>query len=386
MLAPRTVCRRCHRPALHCYCAHLAPIPSRTRVVLLQHPREHRIAIGTARMTHLALPNSELHVGADLDHHPRVQALAAAVDGRTAVLFPGAGALDPLAVPGGPPTTLIVLDGTWIQARKMLARSRLLQRLPRVAFTPARPGNYRIRREPAAHCLATVEAVADVLGRLEGEGARFAPMLRAFDHLVERQLAFKTARPNPYHRKRRRHTPRRDPLSAMLRAARSADVVVLYAEANAHAHDAGIPGASELVQLVATRPATGERFAALIAPRRPLASAAPAHLEIAADRILAGEAVGDALARWEAFARPSDLFAVWGRYTLDLLRAEGVALRPLVDLRDAATRRIGRKPGGPEQAAHQLADGNLPAAWAAGRAGRRLAALVSVLERLLAST
>jgi len=385
MLAPRSLCRRCRRPASHCYCAHLRPISSRTRIVFLQHPREHRIAIGTARMAHLALSNSELHVGADLDCHPRVQALAAAVSGRTAVLFPGAGAVDPLALPDGPPATLIVLDGTWIQARKMLARSRLLQGLPRVAFAPARPGNYRIRREPAPHCLATVEAVVEVLGRLEGEGARFTFMLEAFDHLVERQLAFKTARPNPYHRKPRRHAPRRDRLQAMLRG-RIADVVLLYAEANAHARDAGVPGAPELVQLVATRPATGERFAALLAPRRPLAPAAPAHLELDAAHILAGEPAAVALARWEAFVRPTDLFAAWGGYTLDLLRAEGVALRPLVDLRDAATRRIGRKPGGPEQAARQLAGDDVPAAWAAGRAGRRIAALDAVLARLLAAT
>ena len=53
MLAYRPTCPRCRRPASYCYCAHLTPIASRTRVVFLQHPREHRMPIGTARMTHL---------------------------------------------------------------------------------------------------------------------------------------------------------------------------------------------------------------------------------------------------------------------------------------------------------------------------------------------
>src|SRR5512144_832505 len=135
MLAYRPTCRRCLRPESHCYCAHLTPVASRTRVVFLQHPREYRMPIGTARMTNLGLANSELHVAADLDRHPRVQDLTEDPRG-TALLFPGSDAVEPWALPGGPPTTLVVLDGTWIQARKMLARSTRLQRLPRVAFTP----------------------------------------------------------------------------------------------------------------------------------------------------------------------------------------------------------------------------------------------------------
>src|SRR6185436_16830120 len=127
------------------------------------------------------------------DAHPRVRALTEDPRG-SALLFPGPGAVEPWALPEGPPHTLVVLDGTWIQARKMLARSRLLQRLPRVAFTPIAPGAYRIRREPAPHCLATVEAVVQVLGRLENDPARFLPLLRAFEQMVEQQLQFKTAR------------------------------------------------------------------------------------------------------------------------------------------------------------------------------------------------
>jgi hypothetical protein len=277
---------------------------------------------------------------------------------------------------------LIVIDGTWIQAAKMLARSALLRALPRVRLAPARPGNYRIRREPAPHCLATIEAVVEVLGMLERDPARFRPLLRAFEHMVDGQLAYKAARPNPYRRAPRRHPRRRDPLGAELRA-RRADLVVVYGEANAHPHDAGVPGPAELVHLVALRPATGERFAAVIAPRRPLAPAAPAHLALPRDALLTGEAVASALERWRAFLRPTDVYCSWGGYTRDLLRAEHGPDRPLLDLRVAVARRLGHRAGGIEAAASLLGcAGAASTAWTAGRAGRRAAALAAIVGAL----
>ena len=44
---PRPVCARCRRPSAVCYCAHLLSLPTRTRVVFLQHPREAKaISVG----------------------------------------------------------------------------------------------------------------------------------------------------------------------------------------------------------------------------------------------------------------------------------------------------------------------------------------------------
>ncbi len=73
-----------------CVCSHVTPLPTRTRVVLLQHPREHRVGVGTARLAHLSLPASSLHVGLDFDGDAAVCA-ALASDAPTYVLFPGRG-------------------------------------------------------------------------------------------------------------------------------------------------------------------------------------------------------------------------------------------------------------------------------------------------------
>ncbi len=338
--------------------------------------------IGTARMTHLGLANSELHVGADLDLHPRVQALTDDPRG-TVLLFPDDHAVEPWALPDGPPSTLVVLDGTWIQARKMLARSTRLQRLPRVAFTPAAPGAYRIRREPAAHCLATVEAVVQVLARLEDDRERFLPLLHAFEHMVEQQLHYKATRPNPYFHAPRVRPSERQRLRAML-AKRRDGLVVVHGEANAHALETRVSGDPELLQLVAERLATGERYEALLAPRRPLAPSVPMHLELAADRFVGAEGVACALRRLDRFLRPGDQLCTWGRFTPDLLRAEGFVVPATINLRDVAARALARSPGGPEQAASALAcAGAARAPWTEGRAGRRLAALATILERVI---
>jgi DTW domain-containing protein YfiP len=383
MLAYRVTCHRCLRPASHCYCAHLTPIPSRTRVVFLQHPREYRMPIGTARMSNLALANSELHVAADLDSHPRVRALADAGP-RTVLLFPGPGAVEPWALPDGPPTTLVVIDGTWIQARKMLERSTQLQRLTRVGFTPSAPGAYRIRREPAAHCLATVEAVAQVLGRLENDPERFTPLLRAFEQMVEQQLHFKTARPNPYFHAPRVRPSERERVRVEIARYRQ-HLVLLHAEANTHVYEGRTPvGKPELLQLVAERLASGERFEALLAARRPLGPCVPQHLDLPIDRFATGEDVASALARFTAFLRPDDRIACWGRFAPDLLRAEGHQTASVVNVRELAARALERSPGGPEDAARALApEGTMEPAWTAGRAGRRIAALRTILTTIL---
>jgi len=53
-------------------------------------------------------------------------------------------------------------------------------------------------------------------------------------------------------------------------------------------------------------------------------------------------------------------------------------------VRELAARALEGSPGGPEQAADTLAAGGAPRSpWSAGRAGRRIAALGTVLDHLL---
>jgi DTW domain-containing protein YfiP len=191
----RPFCRTCLRPEGHCDCADLPRIETRTRVVLLQHPREARLARCSARLAHLALPNSELHRGVAFEADARVREVCAR---------PGAALLYPGAAPraGAPVDTLVAVDGTWAQAAKMLKLNPSLAALPRVSLRPARPSGYGdLRREPAPDHLSTLEAVALALGELEGSPERFEPLVDVFRRGVERQLAIaRGARRSPRHR------------------------------------------------------------------------------------------------------------------------------------------------------------------------------------------
>jgi DTW domain-containing protein YfiP len=196
----RSTCSRCLRPTPFCVCADLRPAPSRTRVVLLQHPREARLAICSAWLTRLALENVELHRGVVFEDHPRVREVIAAPG--SVLLYPGPGST-PAGEASPPPASLVVIDGTWLQAERMLRDNPSLAALPRIGLVHDRVSGYAgLRREPAEGHLSTIEAVALALGAFERDPARFAPMAEAFRRAVRLQLECTRERRNPRHRPR----------------------------------------------------------------------------------------------------------------------------------------------------------------------------------------
>ncbi|PYC24682.1 DTW domain-containing protein [Aquipseudomonas alcaligenes] len=181
----RARCERCARPLKHCLC-HLIPrLPSRTRVLILQHPDEVGHALNTARLAALGLENAELQVGevfADLHFDPAY---------RACLLFPGETAqVLPLAPSAADarPLLLVVPDGTWRKARKLLHLNPQLAQLPRVCLPSGLSSRYRLRKAPAEGALATIEAIVAAL-ELQEAPARFAELLRPFEALIEGQIA-----------------------------------------------------------------------------------------------------------------------------------------------------------------------------------------------------
>lgn len=180
----RARCERCVRPLSHCLC-HLIPrLPSRTRVLVLQHPDEVGHALNTARLAALGLENGELRVGevfADLPLDPAY---------RACLLFPGDSAQSlPLAplTSDARPLMLVVPDGTWRKARKLLHLNPVLAALPRVCLPSGLSSRYRLRKAPGEGALATIEAIAVAL-ELQ-EGTSFEALLRPFEALIDGQIA-----------------------------------------------------------------------------------------------------------------------------------------------------------------------------------------------------
>lgn len=183
---PRPRCERCQRPLDHCLCPLIPSLDSRTRVVLLQHPSEVSHALNTARLTALGLVNAELRVG---EVFGDLEALLATPGYRPVLLFPGelAQELSAYESGGDTPLLLIVPDGTWRKARKLLYLNPLLEALPRVTLGQVPPSRYRLRKAPEPGALSTIEAVVQALNALEGEG-RFDALCRPFDALIEGQI------------------------------------------------------------------------------------------------------------------------------------------------------------------------------------------------------
>ncbi|MFO0583354.1 MAG: tRNA-uridine aminocarboxypropyltransferase [Anaeromyxobacter sp.] len=206
----RERCPRCLRSPPFCPCATLPRVDTRTRVLLLQHPREARLAIGSAWLLKAGLARVESYRSVRFEGHERVRALCAEPG---AVLLAPGGAPAAAVPPDAPQPLLVVVDATWPQAEKMARANPWMDALPRVSVDAGRPSGYGdLRREPAPGLLPTVEAVALALGAFDGQPERFDPMIAAFHRAVQLQLE---------HARGENRSPRHRPGAAARRAGRA---------------------------------------------------------------------------------------------------------------------------------------------------------------------
>lgn len=181
----RPSCPRCRRPLSHCLCALIPRLDSRTRVLILQHPDESGHALNTARLAALGLVNAELLVGETFGDELAARLAEPAY--RSVLLFPGEQAALPGASADPQPLQLVVPDGTWRKARKLLYLNPALESLPRLCLPEGLTSRYRLRKAPQPGALSTLEAIVETLGRLE-PGQDFTPLLRPFEALIDGQI------------------------------------------------------------------------------------------------------------------------------------------------------------------------------------------------------
>ena len=318
---PRSVCPRCERPTRVCYCAHLTSIDTRTRVVLLQHPREEDMAIGTARMASLCLPNSELHVGVD---SPELTRALSDPERPAALLYPSDDAIDVLSDPPSGAITLVVVDGTWWQARKLVRKNPRLSALPRYAFKAPTPSEYRIRREPDETYVSTIEALVHVLGVLEGDAERLRGLLVPFRAMIDAQIEFATSVRGARVRHGKGPVPVKRPRIPATLGEHPERIVCITGEANAWPYRNGELRTSyreELVHLVAHRPHTGETLDVIVRPRNPLAPSTPPHVQLEPEALMGGDSLVELFAKWRAFVHDDDVICSWGHYAVGIFIA-----------------------------------------------------------------
>jgi len=209
-------CPRCGKPKPLCVCEGLTPIDNKLRLLILQHPQEQDVDLGTARLTALHFKNAGVRVGLSWPSLGKALGLKpgqAADPKRWAVLYLGSA---PVAkFPQGRPVVavnkkgdpvpdqdealkhlqgVIVLDGSWSQAKTLWWRNPWLLKAHRVALKPARPSRYgNLRREARREALSTLEATALLLSTLENNPAVSEALHGSFERLLAAYRARKSA-------------------------------------------------------------------------------------------------------------------------------------------------------------------------------------------------
>ncbi|MES2716047.1 MAG: tRNA-uridine aminocarboxypropyltransferase [Pseudomonadota bacterium] len=182
----RPTCSRCQRPLRACVCAWVLPTRNRLPVLVLQHPQEASQAKGSLRLLRLSLACCTVQVGEAFD--PGALAGWLGTPGSSLLLYPDAVPAAPRQ-PAAPtalpcPERLVLLDGTWRQARALLRHNPLLQQLPRWALPAPAPSRYSIRRAQQPGQRSTLEAACAALGLLEDRPAHYLPLLESFSAWV----------------------------------------------------------------------------------------------------------------------------------------------------------------------------------------------------------
>jgi hypothetical protein len=343
-------------------------------------------------MATLCLPNAELHEGVVWSEEDLGRILGGDCR-RPILLYPGDGAIDVSRHPPDEPVTLVVVDGTWWQARKIIRKNPRLAALPRYAFTPDVPSQYRIRKEPADTCVSTIEALVHVLGVLEGEPARLRPLLVPFARMIDVQIECERAlrgggRRHALHslKKSAKATARRARVHPFF-TGHPDRLVCVIGEANAWPYrerEAGARYEDEIIHWVACRVGTGATFERIIRPEQPLAPRTPDHVRLDAETLGRGAPMRDAVRDWRDFLRDDDAVCAWGHYASALFLASGGAMPARrLDVR-VASRDYGKaRVGTLEEHAVRfgLASRKLSVS---GRAGERLEAIDAIVRRFVA--
>jgi hypothetical protein len=180
-------CVSCHKPLPLCICDSIEPIESRISLLILQHPQEQDRALGTARLTALHFKNAVLRIGLSWPSLSKALGRPVADPSRWAVLYLGSAKVADLETSSDIVAInrkgeiednqrailrdiegIVLLDGTWSQAKALWWRNAWMLKCQRIILGPARPSRYgQLRREPRRDGLSTIEAAAMLLGSLE---------------------------------------------------------------------------------------------------------------------------------------------------------------------------------------------------------------------------
>jgi DTW domain-containing protein YfiP len=208
-------CAHCQKPMPLCICETVTPIDNRIALLILQHPQEQDRTLGTARLTAMHFKNAVVKVGLSWPSLAKALGRPVADPARWAVLYLGSAKVadldterDIVAIdrkgavePGqreilGDIEGVVLLDGTWSQAKALWWRNAWMLKCQRVILGPKHPSRYgRLRKEPRQDGLSTIEAAGLLLGALERRPEITAALDASFERMLGRYREVQRAMP-----------------------------------------------------------------------------------------------------------------------------------------------------------------------------------------------
>src|SRR5882757_700238 len=225
-------CPNCLKPLPLCICDSIAPIESRISLLILQHPQEQDRVLGTARLAALHFANAVLKIGLSWPSLSKALGRPVHDPSRWAVLYLGSAKVaeldtdrDVVAINRKGEVEdnqrailkdiegIVLLDGTWSQAKALWWRNAWMLKCQRVILGPAKPSRYgKLRKEPRRDGLSTIEAAAMLLAALEKRPDIEATLSASFERMLAKyreaqavmpELAPKPKRKRDYRRRKR---------------------------------------------------------------------------------------------------------------------------------------------------------------------------------------
>ncbi|XP_073410268.1 tRNA-uridine aminocarboxypropyltransferase 2 isoform X2 [Dendrobates tinctorius] len=191
----RARCARCSRPEKVCLCPFLPahPLSVSTRLYIVQHPAEESRVLRTVPLLAACLPEEKCKVliGRRFGEERYPELAAICRKPGTFILYPGAEAanLEELSLEDNHhPHSLIIMDGTWSQAKDIFYKNSLFRLPKQVQLKTTISSQYVIRTQPTNTCLSTLECAAIALAIMEKNTEIQQTILRPLQALCSFQL------------------------------------------------------------------------------------------------------------------------------------------------------------------------------------------------------
>src|SRR5262245_29133460 len=202
---PNAECLHCRKPVALCVCEGIGRIDNKVPLLILQHPQEQDRELGTARLAALHFRHALVKIGLSWPSLSKILGRQADPQ-RWAILYLGSVKAETV-LPGREVVVvnkngnavehqdaalrdiegMILLDGTWSQAKALGWRSGWMLKCQRRVLGPKRPSRYaRPRREPRRDGLSTIEAAGMLLARLEHKPEIETALNASFERLLAR--------------------------------------------------------------------------------------------------------------------------------------------------------------------------------------------------------